>query len=434
MTYAGIGSRETPPKIQKQMKALASKLAVAGYTLRSGGAKGADLAFESGVQEDNMKEIFYKEDATDETKDIAKEIHPKGNKLTEALGLSYHARNTNQIFGANLDAPVDFVIAWTPEGKLAGGTAQAIKMASKKGIPVVNMFEADWAEQLDKILTKTTVSDLGITHISKVSKKKTDKLYSVVSTVVKNTEGKTKAGHKAVWFGNHEYIYTGATHSAKTMPPEIVSIKHLVEEALGLEKDYYNAVLINEYPPGVGIKEHSDAEKILKLDDGTVGSVGVLSLGGQSVIDIIKNKKIIESHTIMNGDIYELPAGKFQLNYKHAVGKSTENRISLTFRKTRPVEFTAKEIIAIERQLRKTREELYYYEEKEFYEQHLTKEERIERDKLINSYLHGIYSLETGIPLQVLYGKFGVKIEAVNGEKLTWIDGIPYTDEKIPDA
>jgi hypothetical protein len=49
--YTGVGSRDTPEEVLSVMRTLAKCLARAGYTLRSGGAEGADAAFESGAQE-----------------------------------------------------------------------------------------------------------------------------------------------------------------------------------------------------------------------------------------------------------------------------------------------------------------------------------------------------------------------------------------------
>src|SRR4030095_10380993 len=46
--YAGIGSRETPPHICQALERIGSALASIGFTLRSGGARGADQAFEAG--------------------------------------------------------------------------------------------------------------------------------------------------------------------------------------------------------------------------------------------------------------------------------------------------------------------------------------------------------------------------------------------------
>ena len=48
-SYAGIGSRKTPPHVLAAMTQIAEALAERGYILRSGGAGGADSAFEKGA-------------------------------------------------------------------------------------------------------------------------------------------------------------------------------------------------------------------------------------------------------------------------------------------------------------------------------------------------------------------------------------------------
>lgn len=48
MLYAGVGSRATPEPVLDLMRRCATRLEVLGYTLRSGGANGADTAFEEG--------------------------------------------------------------------------------------------------------------------------------------------------------------------------------------------------------------------------------------------------------------------------------------------------------------------------------------------------------------------------------------------------
>ena len=58
--YAGIGSTKTPKHIQEIMTEIARLLEIQRYTLRSGGATGADTAFENGVN--HRKEIFYQHD------------------------------------------------------------------------------------------------------------------------------------------------------------------------------------------------------------------------------------------------------------------------------------------------------------------------------------------------------------------------------------
>lgn len=48
-SYAGVGSRETPPQVLAVMRSAARVLASRGWILRSGGALGADSAFEAGA-------------------------------------------------------------------------------------------------------------------------------------------------------------------------------------------------------------------------------------------------------------------------------------------------------------------------------------------------------------------------------------------------
>jgi hypothetical protein len=160
MTYTGVGSRDTPSDIRKQMNEVSKVLEKAGYTVNTGNAKGADAAFRYGVEKKN---IFTPKDADDDTRKIAKEIHPLKEKLTKEKGLDLHARNTFQVFGKNLDTPVDFVLTWTKDGAVrdedapgsgnirtikTGGTGQAISLASLKGIPVINMANEGWQDQL----------------------------------------------------------------------------------------------------------------------------------------------------------------------------------------------------------------------------------------------------------------------------------------------
>ncbi len=154
--YSGIGSRETPTEIQHCMVDAASILAIKGYTLRSGGAQGADLAFEHGCG-GGPKEIFIPWERfqasnsplfppTPEAIKLSKSVHPVYNKLTPNAKLLI-ARNMHQILGQDLDTPVDFVICYTEDGCeceedysiKTGGTGSAIVLASRNNIPIYNL-------------------------------------------------------------------------------------------------------------------------------------------------------------------------------------------------------------------------------------------------------------------------------------------------------
>lgn len=170
MTYAGIGHRDlggftepnTKEPVENVMAWIAGKLEQLGYTLNSGGAKGADAAFEYGVKDAVHKNIFRPSDATEETRAIAQELHPSHEWL-KGHALDLYARNTNQVFGRNLDKTIDFIVCYTKDGcesyttrsRDSGGTGQAIEMATRKGAPVFNMKNADWFVRLKRFLNES---------------------------------------------------------------------------------------------------------------------------------------------------------------------------------------------------------------------------------------------------------------------------------------
>ena len=152
--YAGIGARETPDHIQELMRETAQYLAEEQYTLRSGAARGADQAFETGADlSDGAKTIFIPEDgfrgrrdglngATADIPDlaftIAAEQHRNWNALKDDTR-RLHARNSLQVLGLNLDQPADVVICWTRDGAERGGTGQAIRLAKAHNVPIINL-------------------------------------------------------------------------------------------------------------------------------------------------------------------------------------------------------------------------------------------------------------------------------------------------------
>lgn len=146
MRYAGIGARATPPDVLEEMKKIALHLQPT-YTLRSGGAKGADSAFESGAGYN--KEIFIPwsgfngSDApfvkpSGKVTAVARKHHPYWEKLSYSTRRLME-RNVMIILGEDLKTRVDFVVCWTPDGMDSGGTGHAIRVAEAYRIPVYNL-------------------------------------------------------------------------------------------------------------------------------------------------------------------------------------------------------------------------------------------------------------------------------------------------------
>lgn len=146
--YAGIGSRETPPEIGLLFKRLAYSLQKAGFILRSGGADGADTFFESGVTDEDDKEIFIPSKGfnnnpsnlytqSPESFEMAAKFHPNWSNLSDYVK-KIHARNCYQIMGRDLNTPVKFVLCWTENGSGRGGTGQALRVANYYNIPIID--------------------------------------------------------------------------------------------------------------------------------------------------------------------------------------------------------------------------------------------------------------------------------------------------------
>lgn len=151
--YAGIGSRETPPDVCTRMLGYAHYLRGLGWTLRSGGAEGADAAFARGAG--GKAEIFRPQDATDEALALAARFHPAWDRCS-TYAKRLHARNGFQVLGRDLRSPSSFVICWTKDGKASGGTGQAIRIAMAHKIPVFNLRITDDEQALAATLRAIT--------------------------------------------------------------------------------------------------------------------------------------------------------------------------------------------------------------------------------------------------------------------------------------
>jgi len=170
--YTGVGARVTPGRILEKfergnmMSTLVKwgcKLASAGFTLRSGGAEGADTAFEHGCNlihgnkeiylpwkgfNNSNSPLYY---IPPEAFEIAGDVYGATWKFQKQAVKKFMARNMMQVMGIGLDEPSEFLLCWTPDGctthmartRETGGTGQAIAYASELNIPVFNFFNTN---------------------------------------------------------------------------------------------------------------------------------------------------------------------------------------------------------------------------------------------------------------------------------------------------
>lgn len=150
--YTGIGSRKTPPSVLKAFEFLGEEFAKRGYWLRSGGADGADSAFEKGCKlfsgkseiylpwqgfngKGSKKSEIYEYYNIEEATSLAKKYHPCWDNLSFG-GKALMTRNSYQILGLDLQTPSSFVVCYTKDGKGGGGTGQALRIAKDYGIKI----------------------------------------------------------------------------------------------------------------------------------------------------------------------------------------------------------------------------------------------------------------------------------------------------------
>lgn len=170
--YTGVGSRVCKDNVilMDKLYDIGKKLALAGYTLRSGHANGPDKAFEAGCDEvKGDKEIFIPWQnfngsvssfytVSDEATALAASVVPHWRYCSDYAKL-LHARNCYQVLGLKLNSPSDFLICWTNKGEVRVGTATAIRLAQRNGIPVYNLGLSEYlgvkpAAIVDSILSK----------------------------------------------------------------------------------------------------------------------------------------------------------------------------------------------------------------------------------------------------------------------------------------
>lgn len=166
-SYAGIGKRRLTSREADLIRRIGAQLARDGFVLRTGAAPGADQEFAEGALAaagdvvlclpSSRHEKAWVDDAgarygaqvsveslrndDHEAMRSVAEYHPIGDRL-EGYTVRLHARNYRIVVGPA--GPVSFVIAWPREG--GGGTAQGIRIAEKRKIPILRLDECGEAK------------------------------------------------------------------------------------------------------------------------------------------------------------------------------------------------------------------------------------------------------------------------------------------------
>lgn len=160
LILTGVGSRETDQLGMERMAKIAKVFSKKGFILRSGGAKGADSAFEDNWK--GEKEIYLPWNGyegkyiskgyivpviTPEHEALAASVHPAWERCSPGAR-KMHSRNTCQVLGVHLDTPATLLVCWTVNGEYRGGTAVAMRIADMYNIPIYNLGAPDGLERL----------------------------------------------------------------------------------------------------------------------------------------------------------------------------------------------------------------------------------------------------------------------------------------------
>lgn len=164
-SYAGVGSRETPDEVLHWMTWAARALRAQGWTLSSGHADGADLAFEAGAEEDARIYLpwpgynreypikgWHMDRPDVRARNMAQEVHSNWYTMGSG-GRALHARNAHILFGQHLVEPVRFVLCWTESGHRRGGTGTTMRMADNANIEVLNMWHPAVQERIEHMVS-----------------------------------------------------------------------------------------------------------------------------------------------------------------------------------------------------------------------------------------------------------------------------------------
>jgi hypothetical protein len=178
--YTGVGSRATPDDVLHLMIEIGEALSSENdYVLRSGGAPGADQAFERGGDSINQ-EIYIPWSGFEDYDEMEEhvinvqtlpnytqaeatvaELHPNWAACSRGAK-ALHTRNVYEVLGWGLDRPSDLLIYWAPvdkSGKVTGGTATAVHLAQENNVPTYNLNDPLVREEWESALTSTAGAD-----------------------------------------------------------------------------------------------------------------------------------------------------------------------------------------------------------------------------------------------------------------------------------
>jgi hypothetical protein len=150
--FTGVGSEDAPLYLECEVAEIMAFLNPLGFVARSGGAKRMDTWWETYAA---RVEIYLPWKGFNGHEGEFRGIPPRAYRIAQEHmvpehwanlgrgGQRCHARDVQQVLGQHCgppDPPSEFVLCWTEGGRVAGGTATAMKVAVSHSIPVFNLY------------------------------------------------------------------------------------------------------------------------------------------------------------------------------------------------------------------------------------------------------------------------------------------------------
>lgn len=139
LPYSGCGARSTPDEVLEVMTELATDLEDYGFSLRTGGALGADTAFLDGIKKHPEKvELYLPWKDYNGYSSPYTGVHPKVQQLASMYHPAWencsqgarklHGRNLHIVAGPNVAVPTPslFMLCYTPNANATGGTGLSL--------------------------------------------------------------------------------------------------------------------------------------------------------------------------------------------------------------------------------------------------------------------------------------------------------------------
>lgn len=167
MRVACIGSRDMDTKQVSWCRQIGALIATNGFELHSGNALGADQSFAAGANQEHPELVHlhlpwasYEVGAVQARNhvsvypfgnmkfymDIAEEAHPRWDLLKQAVR-KLHTRNSSILVPNQVD--VDICIAWPSAKRGGGGTGQGMRIATSRGIKLINLRDTEPSQVID---------------------------------------------------------------------------------------------------------------------------------------------------------------------------------------------------------------------------------------------------------------------------------------------